>query len=321
MQQPQNLLDFMAGPQQPDDGIVRRILTARFEPTAQDAGSAAMAGLAGDSYVSPQSYADQRVDRAVRQISAASQMRRSLSGGDPPSFQREATWFLSQPKEVQDQIMAYKRAPTTMNLGDRVAIYNPTDGVVRSSFPKGLPPQDAPELKRQQYQAEMDVKTGAEIDKQVQELSAFKESVSQFRDAIGKTDMMGPVAGRYGDLVADPGRTDLVSAQNALTLRAKTLLGMPSANFSDADRDFLTQIAGGKYGSKDGLGRVADRLEKLADDQISAYGARRPGGGAPPKPNPSAAINPFNVRYTAQKYGISEEQVIQMLQQNGVGGE
>lgn len=67
----QDLLDFF---NQPD--MAKNILTQRFQPTAQDVGNAALAGVAGNTYVNPQSYADDRVGDAMKQMALVAQMQR-----------------------------------------------------------------------------------------------------------------------------------------------------------------------------------------------------------------------------------------------------
>ncbi len=107
----------------------------------------------------------------------------------------------------------------------------------------------------------------AEVNKSLNDLQSFSNSLASFKDAISQTNYTGQVAGRVGGVVSAPGRTDLVSAQNEVTLRAKGLLGMPSANFSDSDREFLRSIAGGQYGRQEGLNKVVDRLNEMTDKQ------------------------------------------------------
>lgn len=121
--------------------------------------------------------------------------------------------------------------------------------------------------KEYEKRAESKVSTESDINKQLQDLQDFTQSVGRFKEALSQTGMTGPVAGRIGDVTADAGRINLVSAQNELVLRAKSMLGMPNANFSDQDRKFIEAIAGGNFGSKEGLSRVAERLENMAAQQ------------------------------------------------------
>lgn len=115
------------------------------------------------------------------------------------------------------------------------------------------------------------------INTDIAAIDDFDASVKRFNEAIDKTSYTGPVQGRVGNAIADPARTDLVSAQNELVLRAKGLLGMPSANFSDADRDFISAIAGGQFGRKEGLKKVAQRLSTMAKEQRQNLQGRQTG--------------------------------------------
>lgn len=132
---------------------------------------------------------------------------------------------------------------------------------IEAAFPRELAKQQAT-----QY---------ATADAESMALDEFDASVGRFREALAANDFTGPIAGRTGAAIADPAFTNMRSAQNELTLRAKSLLGMPSANFSDADRDFLTQISGGNYGRAEGLGQVADRLEKMSAQQKQILQAKK----------------------------------------------
>jgi hypothetical protein len=106
-----------------------------------------------------------------------------------------------------------------------------------------------------------------DINKTLDELNGMETSIAGLREAVKDTGYTGPIAGRIGALIQEPSRTSLISAQNELTLRAKSLLNMPSNNFSDADRDFLLQIAGGSYGRKGGILAVVDRMEETTRKQ------------------------------------------------------
>lgn len=74
LSQPQQFAQPMQ-PQQPD--IARQILSARFQPTADDVGNAALAGIGGNEYVNPQAYADQRLDRSLKQLVAAAEYKKA----------------------------------------------------------------------------------------------------------------------------------------------------------------------------------------------------------------------------------------------------
>lgn len=127
--------------------------------------------------------------------------------------------------------------------------------------------QYAPLIKSAEKTAELKATGASKADEDIAAIEEFMASAQRFKNTIDSNEFTGPVAGRAGAIIQDPNRTNMVSAQNELTLRAKALLGMPSANFSDADRDFLTAIAGGKYGRAEGLKNVVARLEQMGADQ------------------------------------------------------
>lgn len=74
---------------------------------------------------------------------------------------------------------------------------------------------------------------------------------------------VGPVAGRITSAAGYAPVRNLESAQNALTLSLKAMLNMPSANFSDADRDFLTRITDAVTSGKPVGQDAAQRIERL----------------------------------------------------------
>lgn len=77
------------GYQQPQS-MVQQILTNRFQPTAQDVGNSALAGISNNSYVNPQNYADQRMKQAVEQMASIAQMQKmqhDMSKVEAPKLQ------------------------------------------------------------------------------------------------------------------------------------------------------------------------------------------------------------------------------------------
>lgn len=130
---PQNILDFLnqpQGQQQEAPDRVQGILTNRFQPTAQDVGNAALAGISNNSYVSPQQYADERMAGSMKQIALMNQMQRTqamMSGG--------ALGIMT------DRLMA---ANPGMKLTDAVSFYkSPGQGITYG--PDGVTPmQGAP---------------------------------------------------------------------------------------------------------------------------------------------------------------------------------
>lgn len=73
-----DLLQQMQPPQmqaQPD--LAQQILTARFQPTAQDVGNAALAGVANNSYVAPEQYSNARMDSALKKLAMVAELQKA----------------------------------------------------------------------------------------------------------------------------------------------------------------------------------------------------------------------------------------------------
>ncbi len=111
-------------------------------------------------------------------------------------------------------------------------------------------------------------KSYADEQAKIQEADTFLTNVDVARDALAKAKMTGPVFGRIGKAASDPDYVNWQGAKNGLTLLAKSIYAMPSANFSDSDREFLDQITGGKFPTKDAAEKTIDRLELIAQKGI-----------------------------------------------------
>lgn len=217
-------------------------------------------------------------------------------GGETPSDIKTAL-YLKQHPELQDLFFKSKRAQQLTDIGDQVVRLDPMTGLPTYYATKQLAPADQPLnagaksaaqeagklgqqleveplITAENKRAELAASKDSALEESLAKIKEFKSSVSRFKDTLANTEMTGIGGALLGGVTSDAGRMDLVSAQNELTLRAKDLLGMPSANFSDADRDFITAIAGGKFGSKTGLGRVAERLNRMADQQAESITKR-----------------------------------------------
>ena len=76
MPYPQNILDFLTGGQPAEQpSAVQQILSARFEPDAQDVGNSALAGVAKGTYIDPQNYADARMEDAMKRLQLIDHMQ------------------------------------------------------------------------------------------------------------------------------------------------------------------------------------------------------------------------------------------------------
>ena len=216
------------------------------------------------------------------------QIQRLLEGGlgGDPSAVREWKYFQQLPPDQQKQFLGMKRADQIINLGGQQVVRNQLGGVseVYGVTPK---PDQMPAFKGEQRAAvlEQDLKTLPEIERLKKEAEATvarsvknTEDLKKLRSIQGNLDaysatakdtmFTGPVLGPIGDIAKAPGRTALTSAGNELALRAKDLLNFPSANFSDADRNFMVDIVGGKYAQYGGIEKVVQRMRKMTEGQI-----------------------------------------------------
>lgn len=108
----------------------------------------------------------------------------------------------------------------------------------------------------------------SDLQTKVQETENFLVNADVARDALSKAKMTGPIFGRIGKAASEPNYVNWQGAKNGLTLLAKSIYGMPNANFSDADRNFLDEITGGKFPTKDAAEKTIDRLELLASKAL-----------------------------------------------------
>lgn len=103
-----------------------------------------------------------------------------------------------------------------------------------------------------------------ELDLKATEAETLLQNTEVARSALSQARLTGPVYGRIGRAASDPAYVNWQGAKNGLTLLAKSIYGMPNANFSDADRNFLDEITGGRFPTKEAAEKTIDRLELLA---------------------------------------------------------
>ena len=99
-----------------------------------------------------------------------------------------------------------------------------------------------------------------QVQNTLQNIKGISDQMSTFQ--TGK--FLGPIATALGA----PLNQQLGQASKILTLQAKSLLGFPNTGFSDADRDFLNEIAGGANLSKSNINATIDRMNKLTNMMI-----------------------------------------------------
>ena len=166
-------------------------------------------------------------------------------------------------------------------------------------------------------QSEATVKKLTQDREDIKKLRGIQNTLDQVSERAKGTIFTGPVLGRIGDIAKAPGRTELNSASNELTLRAKELLNFPNANFSNTDLQFIRDVAGGQYAQYGGIERVVKRLRKTSQNQIDSIlqgdqllqtppgigntpiGGLPPApGGTPPPLGGSIVTTPSGIKYT-----------------------
>lgn len=115
---------------------------------------------------------------------------------------------------------------------------------------------------------ELGAKDYADLQERIHEAENFTSNIDVAREKLAAAKMTGPIFGRIGKAASDPAYIDWQGSKNGLTLLAKSIYGMPNANFSDADRNFLDQITGGEFPRKEAAERTIDRLELIANKAI-----------------------------------------------------
>jgi hypothetical protein len=267
------------------------------------------------------------------------QINNLQNGGlNTPSSVREWQFYNQIPEDQRENYMRLKRADQVINLGGQQGVRNPVTGQLEQFYQVTPKPDNMPWFKGAQRAAvlEQDLKTLPEIERLKKEaeatvaksvkntedlkrLKGIQRSLDDYSATANDTMFTGPVLGPIGDIVKAPGRTALTSAGNELALRAKDLLNFPSANFSDADRNFMVDIVGGKYAQYGGIEKVVQRMKKMTESQIDnilqggqQQQAVQDQQSSAPKFNPNAVPpkavdllrqNPNARDYFDQKYG------------------
>lgn len=109
------------GQQQPD--IVQQILSSRFQPNIDDIGNSAMAGIAGDTYTSPQAYTNDRISNAMKQLSVVANAQKDAAmaniynQGGPGNATIKATQAIMAERPDLDFVTAFGIAKSGLGPG------------------------------------------------------------------------------------------------------------------------------------------------------------------------------------------------------------
>jgi hypothetical protein len=117
--------------------------------------------------------------------------------------------------------------------------------------------------------ARIDADTVAKSRDAAQQANVMKQLITQYKDILNGTSdaEVGPVVGNFSQTYSGNAQ-QLQQIGNAIALQAKTVFNMGNQNFSDADRKFVAQIAGGTTADKNSLLKGADRLTELANQKM-----------------------------------------------------
>lgn len=107
--------------------------------------------------------------------------------GGPMSIQ-ETLWFLQQPKEVQNQHLALKRAQQVMNLGGTQATLDPTTGQIAQSFQVTPKPEQMPAFQGAQARSK---KEGTMAGEQSADLSEMEANLPRLEIVAGQLSKLG----------------------------------------------------------------------------------------------------------------------------------
>lgn len=114
--------EMPVGQQQPN-GLVQQILSSRFQPSYEDVGNSALAGVAGDTYVNPQSFTDNRMNNALKQIQVAGQLQKDMAmsqlyaAGGPGNATIKAAQAIMAERPDLDFVTAFSMAKSGLGQG------------------------------------------------------------------------------------------------------------------------------------------------------------------------------------------------------------
>jgi hypothetical protein len=106
---------------------------------------------------------------------------------------------------------------------------------------------------------------GAQVtknDETLGTLQTMQNAIQNAKAQLQRVSMTGPVLGRTAEAARDPEYVNLQRNINEITLLAKDLYNLGSGQgFTDADRDFLQELAGGKYNRAESIGYALDQMQ------------------------------------------------------------
>jgi len=131
-------------------------------------------------------------------------------------------------------------------------------------------------------------------------LSNMKQAVDAARQQLTRVSATGPIFGRAGDAAKDPEYINLQRNLNEITLLAKDLYNLGSGQgFTDTDREFLKELAGGSYNRAESISYALDRFDQalasrasVLNNQNQQYQQQYGAGANQPPQQPAAGVTP-----------------------------
>lgn len=163
-------------------------MVAGYQPgRINEQNALAMMAQSKDPGMAMQAYALQKdMDARSAEAERLRQTGMTASRSNNPMSVQETQWFMQQPREIQKQHLALKRAQQLMNLGGTQAVLDPTTGQISQSYAVTPKPEQMPAFRGQQAAAEATAKSNVGIQEEAQKKSIKAESMIDYINQANK---------------------------------------------------------------------------------------------------------------------------------------
>lgn len=257
------------GAKEPTSGdFLQTILSKNNAGPSFDDYGQAIQKSAYDTPTGAQGYADANLKSKLEQITALQKLSAGTGG---------ATGDLVRSLRQEDPNLSFKDALYQVQTGFRKGTTLDAAGNIIST-PGSR--EAAGGTKFAESRGTAAGKASIENDTTAGNLQNFDSSIQQARVLLPKVQLTGPVLGRAGAAANDPDYANLQGSLNSIVLQAKDLYNLGSGQgFSNADRDFLGDVVGGKYSRAETIGYALDRLEEVSQKRQQFLNQRNQGYG------------------------------------------
>lgn len=241
-------------------GMAQQILSNRFQPTANDAGNAALMGIANDTYVDPQGFVDQRTANAMKQLSVIAELKKLQKGTDFDQLVNTAMSLPEGDPRKQMYMDRINKETTVTSMFGPIAGVDPATGAPafgnRGQAAAGglLPPPPAGMKYKpgtnQLMRSEPSTRDQMRLGKSVEAASAaggVERIGTEVQEILGRynTNKAAPILGKWEQYLNVIGMADKQKVQDyeLLDKRAKELGAMALQQFGGNDTDKELQIA------------------------------------------------------------------------------